>query len=103
MRLRELTASLAMAQKLKTLQSIGWSSFFYKDIAPKDGKKIKKVEQTMSDDEDGDGGGGETISGGRSPSGICETEHDMRTTIWILRDNGRIRVRRRPWVAAESP
>ena len=100
-RVRELAASLVMAQKLKALRSVGWSSFFYKDIAPKDGKwDDVKVEQSLSDDEDE--GGGETIYGGRSLSGICEIEDDMRTTIWILRDNGRIRVRRTPWVIAST-
>jgi hypothetical protein len=70
----------------QSFAGIGWSSFFYKDFAPKDGRKdVIKVEQSMSDGEDEGGSGGETIYGGKSLYGICEIEDDMRTTIWILR------------------
>ncbi|KIJ65177.1 hypothetical protein HYDPIDRAFT_187524 [Hydnomerulius pinastri MD-312] len=64
-RTRELEASLALARKLKTLKTIGWSSFF---------------------------------SWKKPPSGIEKIGDWARTTkTYILRADGRVRVRRRPW------
>ncbi|KAG1764001.1 hypothetical protein EDD22DRAFT_821754 [Suillus occidentalis] len=62
-RTRELEASLALARKLKTLRTVGWSSFF--------------TSQVFEVDKVGD--------------------WRRRTTTHILRVNGRVRVRRRPW------
>lgn len=59
-RTRELEASLALAQKLRSTQTISWSSFF-----------------------------------SWNSTGQCRT-----TRIYVLRDNGRVRVRRRPWGVA---
>ncbi|KAH7924307.1 hypothetical protein BV22DRAFT_1196038 [Leucogyrophana mollusca] len=61
-RTRELEASLGLARKLKTLRTVGWSSFF--------------------------------SSGLRK-----EKEGDLArmAKVFILRANGRVRVRRRPW------
>lgn len=85
--MRELAASLMIAQKLKALKSIGWSSFF-------DG--ATKVAQNLLDCYDS----------GHSDDGNADEENDeelsiqeaMKTTIWIRRNNGRIKVRRVPWV-----
>jgi hypothetical protein len=62
-RTRELEASLALARKLKTLRTVGWSSFFSSQVF-----EVDKVGDWR-----------------------------RRTTTYILRVNGRVRVRRRPW------
>ncbi|KAG0703986.1 hypothetical protein DFH29DRAFT_989198 [Suillus ampliporus] len=64
-RTRELEASLALARKIKTLRTVGWSSFF--------------AHQVFEPDE------------------IKVGDWRRRTTVYILRANGRVRVRRRPW------
>lgn len=76
-RVRELAASLVIAQMLKTIRSIGWSSFF----CNKPGKNEKKADEEEDDDEDGE-----------------EESKERKTTVWVLRQGGRIRVRRTPWV-----
>ncbi|KAG2125060.1 hypothetical protein DEU56DRAFT_587760 [Suillus clintonianus] len=64
-RTRELEASLALARKIKTLRTVGWSSFF--------------SHLAFEPDEKYAG------------------DWRRRTTVYILRANGRVRVRRRPW------
>jgi len=63
-RIRELEASLALARKIKTLRTVGWSSFFTSQVFEPDNKV---------------------------------GDWRRRTTAYILRANGRVRVRRRPW------
>jgi len=65
MRTRELEASLALARKIKTLRTVGWSSFF--------------AHRVYEPDEDKVG------------------DWQRKTTVYVLRTNGRVRVRRRPW------
>ncbi|KAG2360466.1 hypothetical protein BDR07DRAFT_1514059 [Suillus spraguei] len=62
---RELEASLALARKIKTLRTVGWSSFFTSQVFEPDDNKVGDWRR--------------------------------RTTAYILRANGRVRVRRRPW------
>ncbi|KAG2346788.1 hypothetical protein BDR05DRAFT_1045811 [Suillus weaverae] len=64
-RTRELEASLALARKIKTLRTVGWSSFFTSQVFEPDENKVGDWRR--------------------------------RTTTYILRANGRVRVRRRPW------
>ncbi|KAG1738845.1 uncharacterized protein EDB91DRAFT_1054364 [Suillus paluster] len=64
-RTRELEASLALARKIKTLQTVGWSSFFTYQVFEPEETKVGDWRR--------------------------------RTTVYILRANGRVRVRRRPW------
>lgn len=64
-RTRELEASLALAQKLKSLRTIGWSSFFAWKLAAEDERKVGDWQRA--------------------------------TKTYILRNGGRVRVRRRPW------
>ncbi|KAG1860279.1 hypothetical protein DFJ58DRAFT_905547 [Suillus subalutaceus] len=64
-RTRELEASLVLARKIKTLRTVGWSSFFASQVFEPDDNKVGDWRR--------------------------------RTTAYILRANGRVRVRRRPW------
>lgn len=64
-RTRELEASLAMARKLRSVETISWSSFF----------PLKQC----------------------SAAGACVGDQSRTTTMYVLRTNGRVRVRRRPW------
>lgn len=82
-RTRELEASLALAQGLKALQSISWASF---SCGRSHTTKIEEIEDTAKEDM------------GMTEEGNAEdADASMRDVIWVLRDNGRIRVRRRPW------
>lgn len=91
----ELQASLIMAQKLKSLQSVGWASFFSYagrdldvrgEMAEGDGDGEEAGEVAGSPDGGGDGGEDQEAS-----------IRERRTKIWVLRVNGRVRVRRVPW------
>lgn len=64
-RTRELEASLAMARKLRSVETISWSSFF----------PLKRC----------------------SVAGAIVGDQNRTTTTYVLRANGRVRVRRRPW------
>jgi hypothetical protein len=64
-RTRELEASLALARRIKTLRTVGWSSFF--------------TYQVHEPDEDKVG------------------DWRRKTTVYILRANGKVRVQRIPW------
>ncbi|KAG6840722.1 hypothetical protein C0991_004808 [Blastosporella zonata] len=105
-RRRELEASLLVAQKLKSLRTIGWSSLLAADAG------ITRMEQHINsddtiddaveqyqdhgeDDEDGFGGNDNSKPTCTAPDEM--DDQDMKTTIWILRVRGRIRVRRAPW------
>jgi hypothetical protein len=79
---RELTASLAFAQHIKTLQTIGWSTFFIRDVLECPPKDMMEGEDHESL---GEGGGDSRYFDNRS------------VTVWILRAQGRVRVRRMPW------
>lgn len=85
-RMDELAASLIIAQKIRTLQTIGWSSFF----GYGDGDWATNGEK--ADGDDNDGGGAEVEATKSDVIG-----NDCKTKIWILRKNGRVRVRRVPW------
>jgi hypothetical protein len=64
-RTRELEASLALARKIKTLRTVGWSSFFTYKVYEPDDDKVGDLQR--------------------------------KTAVYILRANGKVRVRRRPW------
>ncbi|OAX38879.1 hypothetical protein K503DRAFT_740478 [Rhizopogon vinicolor AM-OR11-026] len=64
-RTRELEASLELARKIKTLETVGWSSFFTYQVYEPDNDKVGDWRR--------------------------------KTTVYILRANGKVRVRRRPW------
>ncbi|KAK0189224.1 hypothetical protein F5146DRAFT_1205558 [Armillaria mellea] len=85
-RMDELAAGLIIAQKIRALQTIGWSSFFGYGDSDWD----TKGEKADGDDSDGGGAKVEDIK-----SDIVG--NDCKTKIWILRKNGRVRVRRVPW------
>ncbi|KAG6916192.1 hypothetical protein DXG01_008074 [Tephrocybe rancida] len=105
-RRRELEASLLVAQQLKALDSITWSSLVTGDTG------TTQVEQHVNSDDtidevaldqpqgevhDETDGEGEDVGVPKSRASIViEEECEMKTTIWILRDRGRIRVRRAP-------
>lgn len=94
-RMRELAASIVIAQKLKAVRSIGWSSLFYGDFEREDKNDNDNDEDENEDDipENEPGRKNENKGGDKSV-----TEYNMTTTIWVLRTNGRIRVRRIPWL-----
>ncbi|KAF9025357.1 hypothetical protein BDZ89DRAFT_1135516 [Hymenopellis radicata] len=88
----ELAASLIMAQKLKSLQTIGWSSFFSYG-----GKEMdSKGEMIEGDQEEGT-----ADEAGELDQDQTEEQCVLRTKIWVLRVNGRVRVRRVPWAVAQ--
>ncbi|KAH7885790.1 hypothetical protein F5I97DRAFT_2022834 [Phlebopus sp. FC_14] len=64
-RTRELEASLALARKLKALETVSWSSFF-------------SWRQSL-------------------PTDMKVGDWKRKTTTYVLREGGRVRVRRRPW------
>lgn len=77
-RRREMETAIDMAQKLKAIKSIGWSSFFNGTW------RIRRIDEIEEDDLEGED----------------ETGYDTETrstTIWVLRKAGRIRVKRTPW------
>jgi hypothetical protein len=76
----ELTAALIMAQKLKGLQTVGWSSFFGRGEGELEG---------MAKGDSVNAGANEHVEWG----GI----KGITTKIWILRAKGRVRVRRVSW------
>ena len=82
-RMREMAASVAIALQLKSIRSVGWSSFFT-DL-PKNGdqNEARSPEDTEEEDEE--------------EAGLTDIEVDMKTTIWVRRTNEKIMVRRRPW------
>ncbi|KAF9460534.1 hypothetical protein BDZ94DRAFT_1283902 [Collybia nuda] len=89
-RTRELKASIVIAQKLKAIKSIGWSSFFTGMPGPsKPAGDVVGEPVPKNDASSGDCGDNETEN--------SEITKDMKTTIWVLRTNGRVRVRRTPW------
>lgn len=81
--MREMAASVAIALQLKSIRSVGWSSFFT-DL-PKNGdqNEARSPEDTEEEDEE--------------EAGLTDIEVDMKTTIWVRRTNEKIMVRRRPW------
>ncbi|PBK65903.1 hypothetical protein ARMSODRAFT_1087143 [Armillaria solidipes] len=85
-RMDELAASLIIAQKIRALQTIGWSSFFGY------GDNNWDTNGEKADGDDNDGGGAEVEDTNSDIAG-----NDCKTKIWILRKNGRVRVRRVPW------
>jgi hypothetical protein len=92
-RIRELEASIIMAQKLKAIKSIGWSSFFTGSPRPSN--------KNEDDEEDADEAACQEVKEGEDMNDEeldkSEIAEDMKTTVWVLKTNGRIRVRRMPW------
>ncbi|KAG6832115.1 hypothetical protein H0H87_002628 [Tephrocybe sp. NHM501043] len=99
----ELEASLVIAQQLRSLKTIGWSSLLAGDTEA-------RVEQHLNSDDTvedvaersqkhgGENGGDE--SGGNVLKKRAQNDmndRDLKTTIWIQRIRGRVRVRREPW------
>lgn len=91
-RMRELQASVIVAQKLKAIKCVGWSSFF--TGMPSQNQDDEEIDSDTPDRE---------VECDDSNS-ECEEElenseiaDEMKTTIWVLRTNGRVRVRRMPW------
>ncbi|KAF8074674.1 hypothetical protein FPV67DRAFT_592605 [Lyophyllum atratum] len=103
-RLRELAASIVLGQRLKMLKTIGWSSFFHGEAGRARAGQPQNSDDTVEDThheyrngddlEDADSNEDDASDGGVPGNA---TDNDMKTTIWILRSNGRIRVRRAPW------
>ncbi|KAG7444473.1 uncharacterized protein BT62DRAFT_971188 [Guyanagaster necrorhizus] len=87
-RMDELAASLIVARKIRGLQTIGWSSFF----GYGGGDWASNGEK--ADDDVNDGGGGDQVEDTNSDIIVG---NDCKTKVWILRMNGRVRVRRVPW------
>ncbi|KNZ77414.1 hypothetical protein J132_05521 [Termitomyces sp. J132] len=96
-RRRELEASIVVGHKLKSLKTIGWSSLVAGDVGQVSVEQFINSDDTTEDaaeqsqDED---------SGDERAAKIKVDEmedQDMKTTIWILRSKGHIRVRRTPW------
>ncbi|KAG5339349.1 hypothetical protein C0989_004629 [Termitomyces sp. Mn162] len=96
-RRRELEASIVVGHKLKSLKTIGWSSL----VAGDEGQF--SVEQFINSDdttEDAAEQSQDEDSGDERAAKIKVDEmedQDMKTTTWILRSKGHIRVRRTPW------
>lgn len=98
-RRRELEASLVVGKKLRTLKTIGWSS-----LVPVSAEQYINSDDTTEDIgiqsqdelEEHDDGEERVVDTARVK--VDETgDQGMKTTIWILRSKGRIRVRRTPW------
>ncbi|TFK39469.1 hypothetical protein BDQ12DRAFT_734830 [Crucibulum laeve] len=91
---RELSATIAIAQHLKILRSIGWSSFF--------GAVVKRANEDtgiMGRLRLEDNHGGEIYSDTEEleEDAVNNNADYARTTVWILRTKGRIRVKKSPW------
>ncbi|KAI0057197.1 hypothetical protein BV25DRAFT_1831331, partial [Artomyces pyxidatus] len=77
----ELTASIKLAQVLKNLESVRWSSWFSASRAKVDGEaEYGKAAGVVV-----------------HPEGEEDVQGPGWTQVWILRKAGRIRVRRTPW------
>lgn len=89
-RTRELEASLIFAQRFKALKTVAWSSFFSQasgnDLDAKGEASEAEGEAERSRDPEND-----------EHHRAVDLRNDRRTKIWILRKNGRVRVRRMPW------
>jgi len=82
-RIREVAASIAIAIQLKSIRSIGWSSFFTglpRAENETEEREYAEAENATARDND--------------KNQVTDIAHDMKTTIWIMRTNGKIRVKR---------
>ncbi|KAG6861259.1 hypothetical protein C0995_002067 [Termitomyces sp. Mi166 len=97
-RRRELKASIVVGQKLKTLKTIGWNSLVAGDTGPVRVEQYINSDNTIEDvaDQSQDEEDDEEEHIAKMKVNKME-DQDMKTTIWILRSKGRIRVRRVPW------
>lgn len=79
-RYQELVASLYFARSFKSLKTIGWSSFFadsrYSDRQKGSQKSLSRHTEEISEDR---------------------AVEEGTTKVWILRADGKVRVRRKPW------
>jgi hypothetical protein len=85
-RMREVAASAAIARQLKSIKSVGWSSFF-SDLPKDEDKEGDDAEHENNEDRP-------TVD---YEDVTDEIELDMKTTIWVWRTNENIMIRRRPW------
>lgn len=85
-RMREVQASAAIALQLKSVQSVGWGSFFI-DMANDESEKQDNTgcDKKATDDDELDEGATDEIA------------LDMKTTLWMWRTDERLMVRRYPW------
>jgi hypothetical protein len=79
---REVAASAAIALQLKSIRSVGWSSFFTNIPRNEENEARLRGDTEQENDEEGN---------------LTDIEVDMKTTIWVRRTNEKIMVRRRPW------
>ena len=84
--MREVEASVAIALQLKSVKSVGWSSFFT-DMPHND------------ESEEQDDAGCDRVTDDDELDEDCAEEIalDMKTTLWMWRTDERIMVRRCPW------
>jgi hypothetical protein len=85
-RMREVEASVAIALQLKSVKSVGWSSFF--TDMPNNDESDEQADagcKGVTDDDELDEDCAEDIA------------LDMKTTLWMWRTDERIMVRRCPW------
>jgi hypothetical protein len=90
-RRREMDASAAIALQLKSIRSIGWSSFFTDN-------ENESEERHGADQEDDQND--QHTAAGNEKTGEESTDEvalDMKTTIWVWRTNEKIMLRRCPW------
>jgi hypothetical protein len=86
-RMREMDASAAIALQLKSIRSIGWSSFFTDD-------ENESEERHWAGQEDDHAPAGNEKADEESTD---EDALDMKTTMWVWRTNEKIMLRRCPW------
>lgn len=90
--MRELAASLAIAKKLRVIKSIGWNSFFTgRQGNEEDADHYDEAQEDVDDDASEDD---ERFENGRLE---ISTDLNITTTVWVLRKNGRVRVKRTRW------
>jgi hypothetical protein len=91
-RMREVVASAAIALQLKSIRSIGWSSFFT-DMPENESENDSRAKAEYQNNND---------SATEELEEIGEDSTDdialnMKTTLWVWRTNDKMMVRRCPW------
>ncbi|KAF8998497.1 hypothetical protein BDQ17DRAFT_1361881 [Cyathus striatus] len=84
-RRRELTASLIIARRLKSLKDITWDSFY--------GIMVANPSQENASSENCERADDDSIE----HLEVTNTAFNV-TSVWIWRDNGRVRAKATPWV-----
>ncbi|KAG5643885.1 hypothetical protein DXG03_009515 [Asterophora parasitica] len=95
-RARELAASIILGQKIKKLETVGWSSLVTGMTTEIPSNQHADSDDTLVEEDAGKLGDKDEDDDSSDEDEDCRAgtaDNDMTTTIWILRSNGRIRSR----------